>query len=102
MKKTTKHPEEMSAAELAQATKEFDDPFAFEKARRMTTAERAEERRLRRGRGRPKIGAGARKVSISLEGELLKQADVLAKKRGMRRSELIASFVVAGLRRKAV
>jgi len=102
MKGTTKHPEEMSAAELAQATKQFDEPFAFEKARPMTATERAEERRLRRGRGRPKIGAGARKVSISLEGDLLKRADVLAKKRGMKRSELIASFVVAGLRRKAV
>ena len=102
MKRIGKHPEEMSAAELARATREFDEPFVFEKARPMTTAERAEERKLRRRRGRPKVGAGARKVSISLEGRLLRKADALAKKEGVNRSELIAGFVMAGLRRKAV
>jgi len=45
--------------------------------------------------------SGARKVSISLEGGLRK-ADALAKKEGVNRSELIAGFVVDGLRRKAV
>ncbi len=102
MKKNRKHPEEMSAAELARATREFEEPFVFGKARPMTSAERAEERKLRRGRGRPKVGAGARKVSISLEGGLLRKADALAKKEGVKRSELIAGFVMDGLRRKAV
>jgi hypothetical protein len=102
MKKSGKHPEEMSAAQLARATRAFDEPFAFEKARPMTTAERAEERKLRRRRGRPKVGAGARKVSISLEGSLLRKADALAKKEGVNRSELIAGFVMAGLRRRAI
>jgi hypothetical protein len=102
MKRNAKHPEEMTAAELARATREFDKPFAFEKARPMTMAQRVEERKLRRRRGRPKSGDGARKVSISLEGGLLRKADALAKKEGVNRSELIAGFVIAGLRRKAV
>ena len=102
MKKNGKHPEEMTPAELAQATREFEKPFVFEKARPMTTAERAQERKLRRHRGRPKVGAGAKKVSISLEGGLLRKADALAKKEGVNRSELISGFVVDGLRRKAV
>jgi len=68
----------------------------------MTAAERAQERKLCRRRGRPKVGAGARKVSISLEGGLLRKADALAKKGGVNRSELIAGFVVDGLRRKAI
>ena len=102
MKRSQKHPEDMTAAELAEFTHEFDAPFAFEKGRPMTPAERAEERKLRRGPGHPKLGKGARKISVSLEGELLEQADALAKKKGINRSELIASFVAAGLRRKAV
>ena len=99
MKRRPRHPEAMSAAELARATAKFDEPFVFERARPMTPAERAQERKLRRGPGRPRIGAGARKVSISLESKLLKQADAVARKRGMKRSELIASFVIAGLRK---
>jgi hypothetical protein len=100
MRKTPKHFEDMSAPELAHATREFDQPFVFEKARPMTAAERFQERKLRRGR--PKIGKGARKISISLEGDLLHRADALAKKKGVNRSQLIAGFVIEGLRRKAV
>lgn len=96
MKNVIKHPEDMSAAELAEATRQFDGPYAFEKTRPMTSGERAQERVLR---GRPKIGQGAKKVSISLESGVLEQTDTLAKKRGMKRSELIASFVMAGLKR---
>jgi hypothetical protein len=100
MRKIAKDFEDMTAAELADATKEFDRPFAFEKGRAMTAAERNQERKLRRGR--PKIGKGARKISISLEGGLLRRADALARKQGLNRSELIAGFVVAGLGRAAV
>ena len=65
----------------------------------MTRTERAEERRLRRGR--PRIGKGAKKISISFEGGPLKQTDALARKKGVNRSELIADFVAAGLRGRA-
>ncbi len=99
MKHAVKHPEDMSAVELAAATREFDAPYAFEKARPMTPAQRAEERTLRRGR--PRIGQGAKKISISLERGVLRDADALARKKGVKRSELIASFVVAGLKRTA-
>ena len=95
--KRTKHPEDMTAAELAEATRVFDAPNAYKKARPMTSAERAQERALRRGR--PKIGQGAKKISISLERGVLRDADALARKRGMKRSELIASFVLAGLKK---
>ena len=101
MSKQTKHPEEMTAAELARATEAFDKPLVFEKARPMTKRERAQENKLRRGRGRPKVGKGAKKISISLEAELLRQADTMARKAGLNRSEMIAQFVSAGLRRKA-
>ncbi len=101
MKKNARHPEEMSAAELAQATRQFDRPFVFEKARPMSAVERAQERKMRRRRGRPKVGKGARKISISLERDLLRETDALARKKGVNRSELIAGFVMTGLKRKA-
>ena len=85
----------MTAAELADATREFDQPFSFERGRPMTRAERAEERRLRSGRsGRD---AAHRKISVSLEQSVLDKTDAIAKKRGLNRSELIARLVVAGL-----
>ena len=102
MRKSTKHPEEMTLTELVAATEQFEKPFAFLKGKPLTRAQRTEERALRRGRGRPRIGKGAKKVSISLETDLLRRADALAKRRGVNRSELIAEFVISGMRRRAV
>ncbi|HEY1683689.1 MAG TPA: ribbon-helix-helix domain-containing protein [Tepidisphaeraceae bacterium] len=95
MKKPEKHPEEMTAAELAEATADFDKPNVFEKARRMSREERDEERRLRRKPPQSR----ARKISISIEDNLLKKADALARKKGINRAELISSLVVEKLRR---
>jgi hypothetical protein len=88
-------------AELAEATKQYDE-MVIDKTRPLNAKKRKLWRQAKRGRGRPKIGTGAKKVSVSLEGELLKAADALAKKKGINRSELIASFIAAGLRGKAV
>jgi hypothetical protein len=99
MKKTRKHPEDMTAAELVAATKAFDKSFIFEKARPLNRAERAQERRLRRGR--PRIGKGSKKISVSIESGLLKKADTYARKNGVNRSKLITDFVVDGLARRA-
>ena len=52
--KNPKHPEEMSFQELADFTREFDEPNVFERARPMTRAERAQESKLRRER--PRVG----------------------------------------------
>jgi hypothetical protein len=69
MKKITKHPEDMNADELAEATRRFGRPFVFEQGRLMTKDERAEERRLRSRR--PRNGAGHRRISVSLEKHVL-------------------------------
>jgi metal-responsive CopG/Arc/MetJ family transcriptional regulator len=50
----------------------------------------------------PQVGQGASTIGISLQHNLLKKADALAKKKGLNRSELIAQFVLAGLERRAV
>jgi hypothetical protein len=45
----------------------------------------------RRGkRGRPKVGQGAKTVSLTIEGALLKRADALAKREGMSRAQIVA------------
>ena len=99
MRRPSKHPEEMSAAELARATKQFERPFVFARARPMTATERAQERKLRRGR--PKIGKGVKKISISVELDLLRQADAMARRKGINRSKLITDCLLSGMRRKA-
>ncbi len=55
---------EMTAAELRRATREFDRPFAFEKGKPLTAADRAMFKRAREHArkvklGRPRVGHGA-------------------------------------------
>ncbi len=81
---------EMTTAELRVATKEFDRPFIIDTFRPMTPAERARWNRVKRNRGRPRVGEGAEVVSVSIERGLLSKADKLAKKLKVSRAKLIA------------
>jgi predicted transcriptional regulator len=99
--KRTKPYTQMTADELADATKQYD-AMVIDKTKPLSARERRLWNQAKRGRGRPKIGAGCKKISISLEKDLLEKADVLAQKTGRNRSELIAELVAAGLRRRAV
>jgi hypothetical protein len=79
----------MTTAELREATKEYDREELGLPGKPLT----ARDRRLHaeaRKRGRPRIGLGAEKIRISLERNLLKQADAAAKRLKISRSELIA------------
>jgi hypothetical protein len=99
MTRHTKKYWDMTKAELAEATKEFDKEFSADKARPMTPAERSEEKRARRGR--PKIGKGSQKIHITVERTLLAEADKIARQKGLGRSELIAQALVNMVGRKA-
>ncbi len=63
----------------------------------LTRSQAAAERRLcdavndRRGRGRPKVGKGSKLVAVTLEQGLLEEVDRFAKRKKMKRSEMIAS-----------
>ena len=82
----------MNARELAEATREFDKPFAMDRGRPLNAAERKQHRAAaKRGRGRPRIGKGAERINITIERNLLARADALAAEREMGRSEVIAS-----------
>lgn len=96
MKRKTKRKTltEMTTAELARATAEFDEEFVSDTFKPLTGEGRAEWARIKRKRGRPTVGKGAKVVSVSIERRLLERADRLAKQKGISRARLI----VRGLR----
>jgi hypothetical protein len=80
---------EMTAAELAKATAEFDREGTI--LQTLPLSEKMKRRWERAGRrGRPRRGKGSKRVLISMEKGLLQRADQLARRRGIGRSELIA------------
>lgn len=89
---------EMNSEELAAATKQFDEPFVAEKSRPLTAAERQQWARVKRKRGRPRVGQGYQRISLSLERGLLARVTACAKKRGLTRSRLVAQVLEAALK----
>jgi hypothetical protein len=92
----------MTAAELAEATREFDHGTG--PAARSPTAREAAKQRLamrtasKRQRGRPRLGEGAARVLFTIDPNLLIRLDVFARKHGVKRSQLIAQSVEAYMR----
>lgn len=89
----------MTAAELMEATREYDQELPTGPdglpGGRMNAAERKQWRNIRKKMGRPRLGKGVRRVMISLETDLLKKSDTFAKRHHLNRSEMIS----AGLRK---
>jgi hypothetical protein len=90
---------EMTTAELAEATKQFDVPFVVDQTRPLTAAERRQWNRMKRKKGRPKVGQGHKRISVSLERGLLRRVTALAKKRQISRSRLMALVLEEALAR---
>ncbi len=80
----------MTAKELADATVEFDQEFVIDSFREPTSAQLARLKKAKLKRGRPKLGKGARVISVSIEQGLLEKTDRLAKKLKVRRTALIS------------
>ena len=85
----------MTAEQLAKATEAYDAPGFVPAPVPVHPKVAAAERRVRgairkRGPGRPKVGEGAARVLVSIEGGLLARADKFAESKRMTRSELIA------------
>ena len=83
--------------DLSKTTEQFNKPFVIDESRPLNSAERAQWQRVRRKRGRPKVGKGFKRVSLSLEQDLLGRVTSLAKKRGISRSSLIALVLTEAL-----
>ncbi len=86
----------MTAAQLRTATAAFDTPegTAAAGARPLSATQKAAWTRARRKPGRPRVGAGAKTISVTIERGLLTEADIRAKALKLSRAQLIA----AGLR----
>jgi predicted transcriptional regulator len=79
---------EMATNELAEATKQFDEPFVADQARPLNASEREEWAEATRKR--PKRSRGLKRFSVSMEPELLERVTALAKKHRISRSVLVA------------
>jgi len=81
--------ERMSVDDLRVATKQFDEEMAVDRSRPLTPAERKAWEKARRKPGRPRRGAGAKVISVSVERGLLARSDALARNLGISRASLI-------------
>ncbi len=80
----------MAGAVRNAATAEFDREFVADTFGALSPAGRRAWRKAKRKRGRPRVGAGAERVSVTIERALLKKADREAKGLGVSRAQLIA------------
>ena len=76
---------------------EFDKEMVIESFAAPPATERAKWESALSKRGRPRRGAGATVISISVERGLLERADWTAQRLGITRSELIARGLRAAL-----
>jgi hypothetical protein len=81
--------DQMTAAELAEATKQYDQEFVGTPGKALTPAQKALHRRAMK-RGRPRVGKGAQRINITVERGLLGRADGVAQRQGLTRAELVA------------
>ena len=79
----------MKPEELREATKAFDQEMVVDTSRPMTAAERKAWETARRKPGRPRRGAGAKVISVSVERNLLARSDALARDLGISRAALV-------------
>lgn len=91
----------MTAEELADATAEFDREFVSDEFAPPDPDAAGDWRRAKGKPGRPRQGQGAKVISVSLEKELLAQADRLAARKKVSRASLIARGLRAVLKAEA-
>lgn len=83
----------LSPEEKEREFRSIDREFSRAQTKPLTAAQRSawkKFRERRRSRGRPKVGQGARVVSLTIEGGLLKRTDALAKREGVSRANVVA------------
>ena len=79
---------QMTTAELARATREFDREFIADTFGPLDAKAKERDARARR-RGRPRRGKGAKVVSVTVERSVLDEADAFARKHHLTRAALI-------------
>ena len=94
MKRQVKPYWEMTTAELREATREFDREELGLPGKPLT----AHDRKLH-AQARRRAKMNAKNIRVSLEGDLVKQADAVARKLHLTRSEVIANSLRVTLKR---
>lgn len=89
---------ELTETELEKMSAEFDREFVADTFGPPTPEAKARLRRAKRKRGRPRIGAGSKAISVTVEQTLLHKIDRLAKLRNTTRAKLIARGLKAVLK----
>ncbi len=87
----------LSNAEKEAVYRKLDDPDVARTAKSLSPKMRTLWNRAKRKGGRPRIGRGAKRVLLSIERGLLDEADALARRQNMSRSELFSRGVKAML-----
>ncbi|HWB53067.1 MAG TPA: hypothetical protein VG722_02705 [Tepidisphaeraceae bacterium] len=80
-------------AEKERIFKELDEEMPHQsvgRSRPLNKQDRARWRRFKAKMGRPKVGKGAKTISLTVEKELLRKADAYAKEHGMSRAKMVA------------
>jgi hypothetical protein len=97
MKRATKNRpvSKLSPAELDAMSGEFDRELVADTFGPPPPSVRARLARARRKPGRPRVGAGSKAISVTIEKDLLRRIDRIARRRKTTRARLIAH----GLRR---
>jgi hypothetical protein len=88
----------MSAAEKQHVFTKLDAETpeqSLARSRPLNASERRQWRRFKAKMGRPKIGKGAKTISLTMEKDLLKQADAYAKRHKISRAQLVAKGLKA-------
>ena len=87
----------MTAEELDREVARFDRDILIDETRPLTPAQKRLHEKVRR-QGRPRIGKGAKRVLVTIEGGLLEETDRLARQQDISRSQIIARGLRAVLR----
>jgi hypothetical protein len=89
-KHAPKTPQKMTFRELEEATRDLDDEFVIDSFGPMSPGARRAWERARK-RSRKDTGPRARTVSVTIDRELLRRADRLARELNVSRSRLLAT-----------
>src|ERR1051325_6077683 len=94
----------MSERQLDAMAAEFDREFVADTFGPMPRRVAERVARAKRKRGRPRAGEGAARISLTGERGLLRRADALAKRLGMKRAQVIdlGFRVLLGMKRAQV
>ena len=90
---------EMTTAELAEATRQFDQPNVIDQSRELTPAERARWEKAKRRQPKPPA-TNRRRITVSLDEALVKKVTAAAKSKHISRSQLLAEVLGQAFGRK--